>query len=188
MITTPIYGWPYPELGDDPHGPDDVQALAQAIENTLGGTDVQSYTPTFINTGAAYSNSNGTSVGKYRVWKGWCSIAVHIVFGSAVVGGTGTMKMTLPVAAAPTAAHTENWLQADLFAPSRGHWSGSMLIVRGATSGNLYFNRDSGDGINAALSNANTSNTAGTGVPLDSGNYTIRSGGYLLVAGRYRAA
>jgi hypothetical protein len=35
--TTPVYGWPYPELGDSPTVPAHMQALAEAVESTLQG-------------------------------------------------------------------------------------------------------------------------------------------------------
>lgn len=39
MGTTPVYGWPYPELTPDPpDGPAQIKALATAIENTIKGT------------------------------------------------------------------------------------------------------------------------------------------------------
>lgn len=35
MGTTPNYAWPYPELGDAPHGPDQVKALADAVDTDV---------------------------------------------------------------------------------------------------------------------------------------------------------
>jgi hypothetical protein len=36
---TPTYNFPYPELGDSPNGPVQIQALAQAVEDQLEVTD-----------------------------------------------------------------------------------------------------------------------------------------------------
>lgn len=36
---TPIYGFPYPVLGDPPHGPNQVEDLAEAVEAALADTD-----------------------------------------------------------------------------------------------------------------------------------------------------
>lgn len=36
--TTSIYGWPVPELTDDPNGPAQISALANAVEDTVFGT------------------------------------------------------------------------------------------------------------------------------------------------------
>mgnify|MGYP001563711208 CR=1 FL=1 len=39
MGVTPTYNFPYPELGDSPNGPVQIQALAQAVEDQLEVTD-----------------------------------------------------------------------------------------------------------------------------------------------------
>lgn len=36
---TPIYGFPYPVLGDPPHGPNQIEDLAEAVEAALADTD-----------------------------------------------------------------------------------------------------------------------------------------------------
>lgn len=36
---TPIYGFPYPVLGDSPHGPNQLEDLAEAVEAALADTD-----------------------------------------------------------------------------------------------------------------------------------------------------
>lgn len=35
MGTTPIYAFPYPGVGDSPHGPNQIQGLAEAVETSL---------------------------------------------------------------------------------------------------------------------------------------------------------
>lgn len=39
MAATPIYGFPYPGTGDSPHGPNQVQALATALEAKIAAMD-----------------------------------------------------------------------------------------------------------------------------------------------------
>lgn len=39
MAATATYGFPYPGLSDSPHGPNQIQALAQAVEDQLELTD-----------------------------------------------------------------------------------------------------------------------------------------------------
>lgn len=46
MGVTPLYGLPYPETTDPPHGPNQVKALAEAVEGQLG-SKFSRYTSTF---------------------------------------------------------------------------------------------------------------------------------------------
>lgn len=39
MGTTNVYGWRYPEVGDQPNGPAEIQQVAEDIEGTVAGID-----------------------------------------------------------------------------------------------------------------------------------------------------
>lgn len=41
MPNTPVYGLPYPDLSEPPNGPEQIQALAEAVESTIQATDTR---------------------------------------------------------------------------------------------------------------------------------------------------
>lgn len=188
MATTDVFNWPIPELGEAPNGPTGIQDLAEAIEATYGSTAYQTYTPTLVAGGVAFSNSNGTNLGRYRIWQGWCDLVVFMRFGSAVNGGTGELRITLPVPTASSTSITEQWILCRLWTPSHGHWLGQVYCPPSSNQGYPYVPRGMSNTVNSILQNANSSGSVGTGYPVTPGNKTIQVNGVFAVNGRYRVA
>lgn len=189
MATTDIFGWRYPELGVDPDGPDAIKDLAEDIETTYSSEGYVSFTPQLVAGAGAvpFTNSNGSAVGRYRVWQGWCDLVAFIRFGSAVNGGTGQLRFALPLRAAPSNNPPSQWMVCRLWTPSHGHWQGQLYIPSDTSMmGYPYFPITAGQTNCAQLQNANSSGTAGTGIPTMGGLKTIQSTGLFTVNGRYR--
>lgn len=188
MATTDIFSWRVPDLGAPPSGPAGIQNLAEDMEATYGSTAYQTYTPSLVSSGVAFSNSNGSNIGRYRVWQGWCDLVVFIKFGSAVNGGTNQLRLTLPLPTGPSSAITEQWVLCRLWTPSHGHWGGLVYLPSDSSQGYPYLPKAMGNTDNNVLQNTDSGGSNGTGIPLTPGSKTIQVNGIFTVNGRYRVA
>ncbi len=192
MGTTPLFGWRYEDLPEDPDGQEMFKDLAEDVEATLLSTAVQSYTPVIASTGTpAYANTGtgAAEVGRYAVRNGWCDVVGFIRFGSTVGGGKGGLTVTLPLA--PRTGISEQWIPARLYTPAyQGGvwWDGQLQAVPGLGVLTVpRFHLSETDIRTGQLQSADTGAApAGSGIPALTGQYTIAGGGYLAFNGRYR--
>lgn len=77
MATTPTYGFPYPSTSDSPHGPNQVGALAQAVEDKIELNDADRVLIKSLLAGYAAPAQTGS--------------------GSLTVGGTGVTIMSVAI-------------------------------------------------------------------------------------------
>lgn len=140
MPTTPTYGFRYPGTGDLPNGPQQIQNLAEDVEDELEGTwaNLTLYTG-FVSFGAGYT------VPSYRVFAGVVHLRGMVKRSvSDLAVGTGIRR---PFAAAPTAIRTALAVSPIAYAaygagqesyPVRVHYAGSGsgdLDIIGMNSG-----------------------------------------------------
>lgn len=140
------------------------------------------YTPGWTCGGAAPSLGNGSLIGRYRRLGRLCFFHLTLTPGSSTTGGTSGMNFGLPFPS--RSAPGEQFVTAKLF--SGGFvWGGVGQIPSGSGAVQPFFPANGSTSSLGQLQNANTANTAGTGVPAISGSYTIPSGTNLVVCGAY---
>lgn len=111
--TTPIYGFPFLELGDPPDLASGLEDLATAVEADLAATNTAldarldaleatpawtSYTPTWTAT-ANPAIGNGSLTGAYRQIGKKVTFRIRMLAGSTTTFGTGAYVLTYPVTA-----------------------------------------------------------------------------------------
>src|SRR5690242_12273763 len=136
--TTARYAWPFQEADDPPDGADLGQALAEAVETTVGGIDdrlgtaettlsgVESdlgallidlddewtaYTPTLAAGGGSPTvGSGGVLHGRYKKIGTQCTVEVYMLLGTSPSLGTGSFTLSLP-GSVPAATKTNaSWV------------------------------------------------------------------------------
>jgi hypothetical protein len=95
MGTTSTFAWPYPDPADPANVPADMQALAAAIDTTLGGA-WSTYTPTWTGDTSDPAIGNGTIVGDYKYWGKTLNVLIRITIGTTTTFGTGAYRFSLP--------------------------------------------------------------------------------------------
>ena len=183
MGTSPTYSWPWPDPSNSADGPSAFAALSSAVEATLSGVQVSSYTPTF--TGDNGNPTTQSKTGRYRVVNGFCDIAIHIVFGAS--GGGGLLRVGLPVAA--SAGVFQQVLPCLLtVATYGGFYIGSGMVGAGSTEIHPHFPTPLTSMAMAWWQNTDSSLAAGTGVPLIPAGWTVLNGDSFTLTGRYQVA
>jgi len=97
--TSSIYGWPLPELSDEPAGPEQLSELGLAIEDTVAGDGVITWTPQWTSSGSPKPANPASITGRYRVAQGWCDFGLSMTMGGATTGGVGIWAFVLPFSA-----------------------------------------------------------------------------------------
>lgn len=182
---TPIYSWPIPSLADIADGPDAFADALNAIEATSVADQVLSYTPTWSGALAAPASPSAIA-GRYRVQNGMCDLWIGMTFGASTSGGSGSLTLSVPIAARVGIA--EQWLPAKTFVPggSGGNYFGSAFIVTGGSLIYPHFPTSASDcRVKNWAGEASVGSGTGTGVPAVPGNYTVGNGGNFYLSGRY---
>ena len=139
------------------------------------------WTPTISSLGTtqpAYGNSVVTAY--YQRIGMWVSFEYYCAFGSTWNGGNGQIGI-----AAPFPIQQQPTIYCKLYMPSMPwDFAGSGYISAGIIR--PLFAANATNSTLGGLSNANSTNTNGTGNPLTPGLYPMASPGSLLVNGRYR--
>lgn len=183
MGSTALYGFPWPELTDNADGPGALEALALAVEANYNDTSSIQYTPELssVGTGAVQPSTPANRRGVYRVNNGWCDVAIYFGFSPSVDGGRMELRVSLPVA--PSAA-LSCFLEGLIWIPSSGFYHSHLLCGSGLV-GVPEVATNTGVFIEGQWRNANSTGSAGTGVPGIAGAYTIQPGGWAGWTGRY---
>lgn len=145
------------------------------------------YTPVWACAGAAPSLGNGVLKGRWRRRGRLVDVHVYLAAGSTTTGGTLGTSFSLPVAARN--APGETFLLAKLYAAGNGSlWIGYGQVAPNATVATVWFPTSASSSALGQLSNAGSSNIAGSGVPAISGQYVLPNGANVVVCGSYEAA
>lgn len=204
---TPIYGIKYPVVGEPIRTTRQIlEDNAKAVEAALlsggvaapGAGDVlavsgrvstiegawTAYNPNWTCSGLAPAVGNGTLSGRYRKVGRTVDLDVFLLFGSTTTGGTGNWSFTLPFA---TSADREHPFSIKLWCGS-GNYVGAAYTPAGQSVVTPMAPLSATSSVLDIVRNANTSNTAGTGIPLVSGAYSFAANHNLSIYGRYEAA
>lgn len=136
--------------------------------------DRLTYTPALTAAAGSPTIGNGTILGWYQLVGRRCDFSIDLTWGSTSNGGGGAMSLGLPVAAAASAPNCE---VSGLIVVS----GGAIYQITGqiaASATTMQFFAPGGPAIasSAFMQNANTSFTAGTGVPAVSASLTFAAG------------
>lgn len=186
MPSTTNAALPYPALTDPPNGPSQIQALAQALDTVVFPTVAwQAFTPTWTAATANPTLGNGTLLGRYIKLGRYVNFYIGLTIGSTTVSGAGAFTFgNLPVA---STSSREQRVNCSAFAAGPFMWTGLAVIAAGASNLVCYLPRSSTNNTLGLAQSADSTNTAGTGVPLRSGNYSFTSAENLIVHGVYES-
>lgn len=93
--TTTNFLWPYPTAGDPANVAPDIQALASAIDTSLGSA-FGTYTPAWTSTGVAPVVGNGTITGRFKRFAKWGINRITLTAGGTTTFGTLLYRWSLP--------------------------------------------------------------------------------------------
>jgi hypothetical protein len=121
--------------------------------------------------------------GTYSVYNGWCHFQLFANFASPG-GGKGQLKIPLPVTAV---ANLSQVVSCFYYLPGVGNFAGLGYI----SSGELdkvapYFPTSLTNNALLGWQSANDAGNTATGVPLNSGGWSVLAGCALIVQGSYR--
>ena len=173
-------------MTDQADGPAAFQNLGSAAEQAVGGQQVTAYTPSWSAQGAIQPANPSLKQGYYRVANGWCDVYVYIGFGASSGGGVGALGVGLPVAA--SASVPFQVIPAWLHIPGIAYAAGVASLNLSATFAFPLFPQHFSTSALGNWRSADDSAAAGTSVPLVSGGYSVQSGGWVTVQGRYLVA
>lgn len=190
----PIYStpdnWPTPtyvEPGDGVDAEVTIGDFAAAMEATLTGDDVKTWTPTWGSIGANQP-SGVTWTARYIDRQGWRTVLIDSgLFPSGVNGGSSVLYLTLPgVCTAPK----RQYLQATLYIgpPTSRYYFGGAQIDSGSNRIWPLFQMSGTASSRWKWRSCDDSLANGTGIPAVTGSKTVLQGGVLNIRGTYRPA
>ena len=185
MGVTPTYGWRIPNLGDLA---DAAVAFTNAlgdVEGTVKDSTISEYVPAWTSDGDTQPSGASLRKGWYRVDNGVCHIAIYLTAGASVSGGTGSLFLSLPLAARASVPRQAMPAYLVSTASGGGIFNGFAHLVGGTTTLYIYLPASSTDVRLNRWRNATNGNATGTGVPLIAGTWALQSGSELVVSGSY---
>lgn len=141
------------------------------------------FAPNWRSNGSSPAIGNGSLIAKYRQLGRLVAVSYYLSFGSTTSGGNGPWLFDLPV---PAAAGREQYLSTKAFCAA-GTFVGVAYFPGGSTV-IPYLPASTSSTQLQGVQNANTSNAAGTGVPVVAGSYTFGTGHNFAMFGVYEAA
>lgn len=187
MDSTPLYNFPYPEIGDDADASAQLEALAMAVEAAYTDTTFQTYTPSWTavgTTGAIQPSGLVKQLGYYRVANGWCDLSIYFAFGPGTNGGRTHYNIGLPVE--PNASIEEQTLIGKLWMPSTGPFPSALVCFGGSLNALPMCSNSLTDPQMIVWASTDSTGGLGVGRPQVAGVGTVQNGGHIGWTGRYR--
>jgi hypothetical protein len=187
MATTPVFGWPIPDLANTADGPDGFSDLALAIEGTVNTPSVVAYTPTWTSDGAAQPANPSSRTGFYQIQRKLCYFVAQINFGPSTNGGNGPLRVGIPFPGKTGMVQVAN--NCTLFVNGAGgNFDGNAEIRGGESTVLARFLISSVLNTvgywQSAQSPGSDVNTTIPGSP-GGGVYSVTNGGFIRVSGTY---
>lgn len=139
-----------------------------------------SYTPSY--TGDGGNPTASTLTGRYTTENGVCTVWIYINTANNG-GGKGVLRVGLPLGV--KAGVQLSFIPARLIMPNWGNFIGYMEIAPGASNGPLMFPRSDTSTIMDWWRSCDNNGTAGTGVPVINGGFSVGLNTTLMVYGSY---
>ena len=181
--------WPiptYPEPGSGVDAPATISAVASAIEATLTGNNVQTWTPTWVSQIPTQPYGLASLYARYIDRQGWRTFSIYATFGAGTNGGNGILGFTLPDVCTAT---YRQFVHAELYVPgvTRGFHGPAQIDPGQGKVVPIFPVSDTNSGM-AWWQNCDAGGLASTGYPYVGGTYNVQNGGLIHVGGTYRPA
>jgi hypothetical protein len=134
------------------------------------------WTPTLIDNGGVAVTGVTSTVGEYTIVEGKIRFRVDMIFGGAIDGRSGILRLQLPTGVVARASNQGGATVRLYTAASNATWLGAGNLPASATAATLFFPVNGGTSFMSAFINASGPGATGTGVPLISGNYPLTAG------------
>jgi len=123
-------GIPFPDSTDNYRPDDDMQALAESVNDLIAAVPGvwASYTPVWSSSGTAPAIGNGTISGRWVQVGKTVSVKISLLFGTTSTYGTGGYSISLPVAAATSVGSVGAGYLNDVSAGGGGHYNGIAVV------------------------------------------------------------